>query len=110
MHGNRETECTVCSEAKLQMTGDGRLGMYGPPLRRKRNGGCHELLSANGCGLCWSESLLAGWSAPRFFPISDSISRDLFRVRVSRAPDSIVVPSPYWPADLARSQNLRSNR
>src|SRR5260370_41098901 len=33
--------------------------MYGPPLRRKRNVGCHKLVCANVYGLCWSESLLA---------------------------------------------------
>src|SRR5712675_2038322 len=36
------------------------------------------------------------------FPISYSVLRDFFRVRVWRAPGSTVVPSPHSLADLAR--------
>src|SRR5260370_1320423 len=42
-------------------------GMYGPPLRRKRNVGCHKLVCANVYGLCWSESLLARMECAALF-------------------------------------------
>src|SRR5260370_28543391 len=41
--------------------------MYGPPLRRKRNVGCHKLVCANVYGLCWSESLLARMECAALF-------------------------------------------
>ena len=51
-----------------------------------------------------------GWNALRSFPITISVLRDYFRVRVLRAPGSTVVPSPHSPADLARNHVLRSSR
>src|SRR5712671_6619441 len=39
----------------------------GPPLRRKRNVGCHKLVCANVYGLCWSESLLARMECAALF-------------------------------------------
>jgi hypothetical protein len=90
----------------------GRLhGMYGPPLRRKRK----VRVSQVGLRKCIRPSL--EWITPghdgmrcALFPISYSVSRDFFRVRVLRAPGSIVVPSPYSPADLTGNHVLRSGR
>jgi hypothetical protein len=45
----------------------GPPGMYGPPLRRKRNVGCHRLVCANVYGLCWSGSLLARMECAALF-------------------------------------------
>src|SRR5260370_9501007 len=47
--------------------GDELTGMYGPPLRRKRNVGCHKLVCTNVYGLCWSESLLARMECAALF-------------------------------------------
>ena len=50
-----------------------------------------------------------GWNALRSFPISYSVSRDFFRLRVWRAPGSTVVPSHGSPADLTGNIQLRSS-
>ena len=85
--------------------------MYGPPLRRKRN------VRVSQIGLRKCIRPLLEWITPgqdgmrcALFPISYSVFRDFFRVRVLRAPGSTVVPSHGSPADLARNQDLRSSR
>jgi hypothetical protein len=85
--------------------------MYGPPLRRKRN------VSMSQVGLRKCIRPLLEWITPgqdgmrcALFPISNSVLRDFFRVRVLRAPGSTVVPSPHSPADRAGNHDLRSSR
>src|SRR6266852_5537833 len=86
-------------------------GMYGPPLRRKRN------LRVSQVGLRKCIRPLLEWITPgqdgmrcALFPTTISVLKDFFRVRVLRAPGSTVVPSPHSPADLAGNHDLRSRR
>src|SRR5712664_652234 len=53
-------------------------GMYGPPLRRKRNVGMSQVGLRKVYGLCWSESLLARMECAALFSPLVSQSLETF--------------------------------